>query len=150
MSELLSGLFWVGISLFVCIESLKYGVGSPHAPSPGFFPFWSAFTLGVFAIVLIIVSSVKKKWQGKIIDLWKGTQWQKEIWTLCSFFLYLLLLPKLGYLVTTFGLMVFMMAIIERWRVLWLVISGLIIVSASYLLFDVLLAVSLPRGILGF
>ncbi len=148
--ETVSGFFWLGVSIFVCIESLKMGIGSPHAPHPGFFPFWSAVVLGVFGILLIIISTIAKKRQGKIIDLWKGTQWQREIWILCALFVYLLLLTKLGYLVSTFGLMVLMMITIERWRVWWLGISALVIVLASYLIFYVFLNVNLPKGILGF
>jgi putative tricarboxylic transport membrane protein len=148
--EILSGLFWLGISVFVCIESLKSDIGSLHAPGPGFLPFWSAVVLGLFAIVLLIVSNAKRPLKGKITDLWKGTEWRKVFWLVCSLFLYTFLLSRLGYLITMFGLMFFATAAIERRPVWWHFLSALIIVSVSYLIFRVFLEVKLPKGIFGF
>jgi putative tricarboxylic transport membrane protein len=146
----ISAIFWLGISIFVCMESLKSDVGSLHAPGPGFFPFWSAVVLGVFTILLVIVSALKGELKSKVSELWKGMQWQRVVWILCALFLYLLLLPRLGYLISTFGLMMFTMAAIRRGRLWKLGIGALIIVLASYLIFFVFLDVKLPKGIFGF
>lgn len=148
--EVLGGLFWLGISIFVCIQSLRSDVGSLHAPGPGFLPFWSAVVLGLFAIILIVVSNVRKHLKAKITDLWKAMEWQKVLWVVCSLFLYTLLLAKLGYLIATFGLMLFSTAAIERRRIWWHVLIALVIVLASYLIFDVFLDTKLPKGFLGF
>jgi len=146
----ISAIFWLWISIFVCKESLKSDIGSLHAPGPGFFPFWSAVVLGVFTILLVIVSTLKGQLKAKITDLWKGMQWQRVGSILCALFLYLLLLPRLGFLITTFGLMVLAMATIKRGRLWLLAINALIIVLASYLVFNVFLDVRLPKGPLGF
>jgi putative tricarboxylic transport membrane protein len=148
--EVLSGLFWLGISVFVCIASLKSDIGSLHAPGPGFLPFWSAVVLGLFAIILIIVSNLKRQLKAKMAGLWAGMHWQKVFWMVSSLFLYTLLLSKLGYLITTFGLMIFATAIIDRRRMWRHCINALIIISASYLIFNVFLDVKLPKGIFGF
>ena len=146
----ISAIFWLWISIFVCKESLKSDIGSLHAPGPGFFPFWSAVVLGVFTILLVIVSTLKGQLKAKITDLWEGMQWQRVGSILCALFLYLLLLPRLGFLITTFGLMVLAMATIKRGRLWLLAINALIIVLASYLVFNVFLDVRLPKGPLGF
>lgn len=146
----ISAIFWLWISIFVCKESLKSDIGSLHAPGPGFIPFWSAVVLGVFTILLVIVSTLKGQLKAKITDLWKGMQWQRVGWILCALLLYLLLLPRLGFLITTFGLMVLAMATIKRGRLWLLGINALIIVLASYLVFNVFLDVKLPKGPLGF
>ena len=148
--DLLSGLFWLGISIFVVIESILMDIGAFHSPGPGFFPFWSAVIVGTFAIILLVTIRLKKKWKRKIRDLWKGVQWQKVIWVLFSLFLYPFLLPIIGYLITTFGLMVFSISIMGRSK-LWVQgISGLIITLVSYFIFYMLLGVQLPQGIFGF
>ncbi len=148
--EVLGGLFWLGISIFVCIQSLKSDIGRLHAPGPGFLPFWSAVVLGLFAIVLIVVSNARKHLKAKIADLWKGMEWPKVFWVVCSLFLYTLLLSKLGYLIATFGLMLFATAAIERRRIWWHFLIALVIVLASYLIFDVFLDTKLPKGFFGF
>jgi hypothetical protein len=148
--DLLSGLFWLGISVFVCIESIRADIGTFHAPGSGFFPFWSAVILGTFVIILLVTTSLKKKWKRKIGDIWKGMEWQKVMLVLFSLFLYPILLPIMGYLITTLGLMVFSIGIMGRSKVWIPGISGLIITLLSYFIFYTLLGVQLPEGIFGF
>jgi hypothetical protein len=148
--DLLSGLFWLGISIFVCIESIRCGIGTFRSPGPGFFPFWSAVILGTFAVILLVNIRLKKKWKRKIADLWKGVEWKKVIWVLFSLFLYPFVLPIMGYLITTFGLMAFSIAIMGRSKVWVQGVRALIITLVSYVIFYILLSIALPKGILGF
>jgi hypothetical protein len=148
--DLLSGIFWLGISIFVCFESIRSGIGTFHSPGPGFFPFWSAVIMGIFAGILLVTISLKKKLKRKIGDLWKGVEWKKVIWVLLSLFLYPFLLPILGYLVTTFGLMAFSIGIMGRSKIWIRGVSALIITLVSYIIFYIFLSIALPKGIFGF
>ena len=150
LRDQLGGLFWLGISVFVCIDSLRNGIGTFHSPGPGFFPFWSGVILGMLSIILVAKSMLKREWKGNIKDLWEGAEWNKVIWTLCSLFLYSLLLPIIGYLITTFGLMFFLIGMMGRSKVWIRVISAFIIVLVSYFIFYFFLDVRLPKGIFGF
>jgi len=145
----LSGFFWIGISIFVCLESVHSEIGTYQSPGAGFFPFWSGITLGIFALILIAKSWIEKK-ETKVMDLWKGKEWDKVILTLTSLLIYALLLPRLGYLITTFGLMAFLFSLIGRPR-LWIQgVSALITMLVTYIIFYVWLKVQLPKGIFGF
>lgn len=147
--DLLAGLFWLGISVFVVIQSVKSDLGSLHTPGPGFLPFWSAVILGALSIILIATASLTKKWEGKLADLWRGLDWVRVIWVLLSLFLYPILLPLAGYLVTTFVLIAFLLFIGVRSK-LWIdVASALAITVISYVIFCTLLDVKLPKGIFG-
>jgi hypothetical protein len=110
----------------------------------------SGATLGTFAIILVVTSSLKKREKGKITDLWKGVGWNKVIWVLLPLFIYPLLLPVMGYLITTFGLMTFLLILMGRSKVWIQGVSAFIIVSVSYLIFYILLEIKLPKGIFGF
>jgi putative tricarboxylic transport membrane protein len=145
-----AGLFWLVISVFVCIESVRSGIGAFHSPGPGFLPFWSAVILGSLAVILVVRSSLEKKFKGKTENLWKGLEWKKVIWVLFSLFLYPYLLPIIGYLITTFGLIVFLLCIIKGSKVWIEVVTTLLIVLVSYVIFYILLGISLPKGIFGF
>ena len=149
--DLSSGLFWLGISTFVCVKSNLLGIGTFRSPAPGFFPFWAGALLGMFAIFVMVKSFLLKKKGGKkIADLWKGMEWHKVIYVLFSLFVYVILLPKLGFLIATFGLMTFLFGIKGRPR-LWLqAVSAIVIVLATYVIFHFWLEVQLPRGLLGF
>jgi putative tricarboxylic transport membrane protein len=146
----LSGFFWLVISIFVCVESIKSGVGTFRFPGPGFLPFWSGVALGTFAIILVATDLLKEKVGRKSKNLLEGKKWSNVILVLVSLFAYALLLPRLGYLITTFGLMVFLFSLIGKPR-LWIQgVSALITVLATYIIFYVWLNVQLPKGIFGF
>jgi putative tricarboxylic transport membrane protein len=150
LRDQLSGLFWLGVSVFICVESIRSRVGSFRAPGPGFFPLCSGIILGAFAVILILLSILRKKEDGKAKSLWKGINWSKIVLVLGSLFVYTLLLPEIGYLVTTFGLLTLLFSIIGRPR-LWLNgMMAFITVLGTYLLFHIWLDVQLPKGIFGF
>ncbi len=147
--DLLSGLFWLAISVFVCFESARCGIGTFHSPGPGLFPFWSAVVMGASAIV-ILVAKIFKKDAKLIADLWRGLEWKKVVYVVVSLFLYPLFLPSLGYILATFGLMVLSIRVMGRAKIWFQAGSALIITCASYLIFYSLLGVMLPKGFLGF
>ena len=148
--DLLSGLFWLGICVFVCFESIRSGIGTFHSPGPGLFPFLSGVIVGAFAVVLLVTNSLQKKPRGRIRDIWRGMEWKRVVWILFSLFLYPFALPIMGYLITTFGLMAFSLGIMGRSKVWVQGVSALMITSVSYVVFYFLLGVVLPKGIFGF
>ncbi|RPJ07664.1 MAG: tripartite tricarboxylate transporter TctB family protein, partial [Deltaproteobacteria bacterium] len=74
-----SGLFWLAISIFVCIEAYQIDIGTFHSPGPGFLPFWAAVIFGVFSVVVIATSFLRRPEEGKVKHLWKGKNWDKVI-----------------------------------------------------------------------
>ena len=150
MREQIGGLFWLAISIFVCIESYKSDIGYVHTPGPGFLPFWSAVVLGLFALAVIIYGSIKRQANAHLRDLWKGLNWGKVVCILCLLFIYPLALPKFGYIITTFVLVILVTSIMEFSRIWRHGVGAGLIVASSYLLFHVLLDVKLPKGMFGF
>lgn len=144
----MSGLFWLGISIFVCFESIRAGSGTFHSPGPGFLPFWAGTVLGTFAMILIVTNILKK--QKEITNLWKGVEWSKVILVFASLLIYATLFAKVGYLITTFGLMAVLLGVVER-RKIWIQgVTALITALVTYFVFYKLLGVQLPKGILDF
>ena len=148
--DILSSLFWLGLSIFVCLICLPVGIGTLHAPGPGFLPFWGGVVSGIFSIVLLIASLLKGKAEKNISGLWRGVEWYKVLLVLASLFVYAILLPKLGYLIATSALLILLFGIMKRQRSWIQVMSALVTASLSYLIFYVWLDVQLPRGIFGF
>jgi putative tricarboxylic transport membrane protein len=147
-NDQLSGLFWLAVSVFICIKSIDLKIGGFHSPGPGFLPFWSAFILGTLAIILVVKRIVSKRKGAEITtSSWKGRKLSKVIWISLSFIAYVLVLPKLGYLLSTFGLLTFLFGIIEKTRIWVSVLTAIVTVVGSYLIFYVWLQVQLPKGI---
>jgi putative tricarboxylic transport membrane protein len=149
--NLLSGLFWLGISaLVVFVEPIRGNIGTFHYPGPGFMPFWSGVVLGVLSIVVILTRSKIPEGGWKVEGLWKWRKWRNGILIITSLFIYAILLPWIGYLIATFGLLTVLFGLMGR-RKWWLQGLGALVTSiVTYFVFHSWLDVHLPAGILGF
>lgn len=82
--------------------------------------------------------------------LWQGMAWKKVILVAVSLFTYGIILPSLGFLITTFALMTLLFSVIERSR-LWIQASAAVVtVLVTYVAFSYWLGVPLPKGVFGF
>ena len=145
-----SGLFWLVFSIFVCVEAIRMGTGSFSSPGPGLLPFWSGVVVGTLAILLLVVGTLTREEGGKIKNLWRGMNWRTVILVSASLVIYCILLPRLGFLITTFGLMTLLFSIVKRSR-LWIqMFTALVTVLVTYVTFYVWLGVQLPKGLFGF
>ena len=135
----------MGLGGFMAWQAEKLTVGTPSFPGPGFFPFCLALLLiGIAAIIFF--QGIKQKPAEWETDL----RWERVVLALAAIFVYALVLESLGYLLSTFFLMVLLLKLMLKKA--WWYSPGLasLISLVSYLLFRVSLQLSLPRGILGF
>lgn len=145
--DLISSVFFLLFSLVITIESIHIGIGTAKNPGIGFFPFCQGFILFLLSVwLLVCVLLRKRKPTDKIEDL--SFHWQNIIMVTISILLYSYLLEYLGYLLATFILMGFLFSSIERksWRSV--LIATVCSSGISFLLFDILLKVELPKGTL--
>src|SRR4030042_571994 len=140
------GLLWLALSIFTCAKSIQMGIGTFKTPGPGFLLFWSGIILGILAIILRFKDILERKKRGKALDLWKEVIWNKVIFVLISLFIYIIFLPRIGYLIMTFGLLFFLFSIIERSKIWIRVVFAFVTVMATYIIFYVWLDVQLPKG----
>jgi len=143
-SDIVAALFFAAIGIAVCIAGSRYGIGEISKPAPGFFPFWSGvLVLAVSAILFFQAlrgtSSGNQRFGklGRLVVLW------------AALIAYVLLLDSVGYLIVTAILSLTCLQIIEIERSWWKsVLISLALALGSYFLFDRLLRVTLPAGIL--
>jgi len=145
----LSSFFWLAISIFACVESVRAHVGSFASPGPGFLPFWSGIALGGLAMALAVTSFLKKE-KEKVTEQWIGIQWGKVIGVVASLLIYSIFLSTFGYLIATLALMLFLFSLTWRPRMWSWLGSALLTVLLTYLIFYLWLNVPLPKGKLGF
>jgi hypothetical protein len=142
---------WITLGVVQCIESVVLGLGSVSEPATGFMPFIMGIVLILLAGFLFIEASVElKKKPGLRVSVWADVYWKRVVYIVLLMTGYAVLLPKLGFLVGTLLVMVFLMKSGEsvKWPVAILI--GLATAFISYMIFGVWLKVSFPRGILSF
>lgn len=141
-----SSLLLLFFSVFICLDSYWLKLGTPSSPGPGFFSFGAGLILGVLSLIEFFKSSVEKHEQKKIE---RGEKY-KIVLVLAALAAYGLVLEWIGFLLSTFTLLIFLLRVIvpQRWtRVL---VTAFLSSLCSYLLFEVWLKAQLPRGFLGF
>jgi len=140
-----SSLCLIVIGSLVAWQAQKLSVGDYHAPGPGFFPFYLSLLL-IIAGIAIFIQGLREKPEEEEAAPRK----MRVAVALAAIFIYPFLLEPLGYLLTTFLLMLLCIRMMLT-RAWWFAPSLSIAISLfSYIIFKVWLQVLLPAGLMGF
>jgi hypothetical protein len=148
-TDKLTGLFFLLLSIYVCIESYRLGLGAFSNPKAGLFPFISGILLGSFSILGFFDKvPLKRAFEdaGNSIRQWKL---KKTVYALTVLFAYVFLLKSFGFPICTFLLVFFIYKVLEPKRLKTGILVAVLSTAASYFIFQVVLKVQLPRGFLG-
>ena len=144
-------VFWLTIGLYVCISSYRLGFGSFHEPGPGFIFFLAALLLIILSSIDVGVALIGKGEKKKTDEpVWVDVRWSKVLLVIIGLTIYIFIFNFLGFILSTFLLMIFLFKAVEptKW---WIsVLSSLITILISYAIFNAWLKVPFPQGILGF
>lgn len=147
----LSSIFWLILSVAVCIHAYELGLGGFHNPGPGFLFFWSGGGLGVLSIMILLPTMKKSEEASKENqeNIFENVKWIKIVSVLVSLVIYGLILERLGFLFSSIFLIAFLLQSIEAKK--WYIVVFVSIASAflSYALFELCLHARLPKGIFG-
>ena len=146
--ELGAAAVLLAFGLFALTQARGLRFGSAVAPGPGFLPLSLAAALCLTSLALF-ASAWRGGPEGAVASVAGGGRFA-VIGTLAALFVYALVLEWLGFLLATFGLLVFFFKALQRQR--WLVALGGAVTTAlvSYLVFKIWLGVNLPGGLLRF
>ena len=146
--HVIGGLFWLAVSIFVAVMAIDLGLGTFSKPGSGFIFFWSSVGLGTLSVILIIKSILGKREATPSMDLWKDLKWGNAVLAVGMLLLYALILTTLGFVLSTFLLMIGLFGIGRSpYRVV--ILSALITTILSFIIFRYFLEVHFPRGIIG-
>ncbi len=148
-SDFWCGIFLLSLSIFVCLESLRFGFGTFAAPGPGFLSFCAGCLLTGFSLTLAI-RDIRKRPSAQGEGIFEQVLWKRWMITFAGLVGYMLLLEALGFIVCTFLLIAFLLAFVEPQRWIVVLLMATVTTAGSYLLFQVILKTQLPPGILGF
>jgi putative tricarboxylic transport membrane protein len=142
-ADALAGIFFALVGIVVMTQAIGLGIGTATDPKPGFFPLLGGLGLTVISTILLVRSlgehSIELKEFG---DLWR------PLFLVLGLGIYILTLDMLGYIIATVILSAIVLHLMDTkpWWALFGISLGLAL--SSYFLFDRLLGVILPKGIL--
>ena len=146
-----SCVFWLGCGIAICITSLRYGLGTLHAPETGFVPFIAGLAISLLALIGLAASTGRQReglrWKPLMPE---GAKGGRLLLTIGSLFAYALLLAPLGFTLCTaiFVALLLRMGKTHRWVVA--IAGGIVTALSAYGVFGALLNVQFPKGPWGF
>jgi putative tricarboxylic transport membrane protein len=144
-----SSLFWLLVSIAVFIESLRLGIGTLHNPGMGFLTFSASGILGILSLILFLQASLRRK-EMKTAPLFAGPLWKRVLLVVMALIVYSKFMPVLGYLISTFLLMITLFWILERRKIRFVFVSSILATLVTYLVFSKWLNCQFPHGLFGF
>jgi putative tricarboxylic transport membrane protein len=149
-ADRISGIFWFVFAVIVSIESYRMGLGILHRPGPGFLFFWAGILLVIMSLIVMIRAWITHKEEGAGGLIFGGQNLWKIILVLISVFLYALLMERLGFILVTLLLFLFLLGVVEKkgWRLT--LFTSFAVTVVAYLIFETALQSQLPKGLLEF
>ena len=145
-------IFFIGLSIIICLESLKLGIGQLRDPGPGFMPFFTScllflLSMAVFIKDFFIIGLNESKGEKSAVV---QRNFRKPISLVLILSANIFLLNSLGYLIATFLLMFFMLFIFDPSlkKFLMYFIVAAIGANVTFLIFSKFLQIQFPAGII--
>lgn len=141
-ADILVGLLFLAIGIVFVAGAVELRVGVPTEPRPGFFPFIDGTILIVLSLLYLL-----QTWRGRTGESQAFGNVRGPALVVLTMILYVATIETLGYVITTAILSAVVLKVMETKPAI-LVLISLILPVVSYLLFDRLLGVTLPAGLL--
>ena len=138
-----ASIFGILLGGAVMIGAIRLRLGTPGEPQPGFYPFVAAVILVVLCGILLVQALCGRR---------QGMEAFGELWRpvilIVGLSVYSVVLDVVGYVVATTVLSVVVLRVLDT-KTWWkLLVISLALSIGTYILFDRLLDVSLPEGVL--
>ena|SRR5436309_2329350 len=145
-SELLGGVFWLGIGAYVIHAGRDMGLGGLHEPGPGFAFYWVGILM--CALAASVIGQAVLSGGPTLASLWAGTRWGKVLAVVAMLLAYAVAFEPVGFIVCTVALLLALMWFVDpvRW---WLAILVAAVATAGvWLALTKWLKIQLPPGLL--
>jgi putative tricarboxylic transport membrane protein len=142
--DLVLGLCFLIMGIAFAAGAVGLSIGTPTEPHPGFFPF-----LGGMALIVLSLIFLGMVWYGRVGQRQAFGRLGGPLAVVAALALYVVLLEKIGFIVTTTVLSAVVLKVLETKTGILLLVS-LLLPAVCYLIFDRFLGVTLPTGILAF
>ena len=142
-SDIIGSIFLFLLGIGAIIGAVQLKIGLPTEPQPGFFPFVGGIILLIFSTIIFL-----QGWLGTGKEQIAFGEIGRPALLLGVMILLVFVMDRLGYVMATFiasGLILRILSV-KSWRVL--IITSLCLSIGTYILFDRLLGVDLPVGLL--
>jgi putative tricarboxylic transport membrane protein len=142
-----AAVFWLAVGIFVCYGATRLGLGNVTEPGSGFIFFWSGLILAVLS--LMVVAEELRRAADPVPEMGR-MNWAKIGLVLLSLVLYAFFLERLGFMLTAFFILSFLLGVIQGTNPARAFGIAGAAALGTFAIFELWLKIRLPKGILGF
>ena len=148
-ADLITACVLLALSGFVIWESWQMPPSATFGPGPGFLPLWMGVIVGGLAVILFLTALFRPHDPNEpsLFPARKGLTAVGLV--LLGLVLYTVLMETLGFLANTLLFVAFLMAVVQREGFKVTAAVSVLTTAALYIIFHVLLGITLPRGPFG-
>jgi len=149
-ADQVTGIIILAFSLAVMEGSRRLPPSGTFGPGAGFLPFWLGALMAVLSVMLIVTANRRPGTAPR--DPLFSNPWvlAPVLFTVGGLAAYILLLERMGFLLATALLSAFLLGVVERETWSKSVLVAVLNSVALYVIFRLVLGVSLPRNAFGF
>ncbi|MBI4790575.1 MAG: tripartite tricarboxylate transporter TctB family protein [Chloroflexi bacterium] len=137
-------------SAFVIAESSKMTLMVEFAPGYGFFPFWLGILMAVLSVMLFVDARRRPEALDESASFPSKPIFLNVLLVLASLGVYAFLMELVGYMVDTLLLAFVLVGLVEKEKWQKALVAAVLMTAGLYVIFQVILGVSLPKNVLGF
>jgi putative tricarboxylic transport membrane protein len=148
-NDIYSSLVWLLVGVGFIWGGLKMEIGPLDGPGPGFFPTIIGGVLSLLSLALFLTTSWGENQLSVKGSFWKEQRsWVKVSLSLFSLVFYLIALNYLGYILTTFLFILYLLKFVGKRGWGGSLLIAIIASLGSFAVFKTALGVLLPRGLI--
>lgn len=143
----ISGVLWFAFSILIIIAASSYSVGTLSHPGPGFLPLLCGIAMAFFSGSVFLRAFLKRNRSSMVTgEPFLTDRWGRIVLGVALLVGFALFVESLGFMPSTFVFLLLVMKFVgaSKWRTA--LIESVLATVFSWILFEVLLKVPLPRG----
>ncbi len=145
-------LVWIFLSVLICVKSWALTLWVPAGPGGGLLPFIAGAIIGVIGLCQLVsasLDSANPRRKGE--KFWPTVRCRTRIVAVITGFCAMAyFLEKVGFLVASVVITVFLMRVIKRQTLLKAMCIAVCSCASVYVLFEIVMQMNLPRSMFGF
>ena len=148
-ADLITGFVLLALSGYVVWESWMMPASATFGPGSGFLPLWLGILMVVLSVILITGAWFRKPDPDEQGPFPVGQALIRVSAVIVGLAVYISLMEVLGFVLNTFLFVSYLMLVVEREK--WKLAGGVALLTTAglYIIFQVLLRITLPKNMFG-